>query len=186
MTAPLFVGWLMLKYYYISWLLLYNIIEILLYDSSSVCWFPNWNYRNIEIFSFFVLKWRTNLLCLFPNFKKCRKLHFLEIAAPLCVGNNIWFAEHYNFLIRQLLCVLVSKLKYSDQRPPSRKYRSRWETQKKPQTYLENNKFYRRNYWPSKRMTASQYHTVSSQTYLKISNSIGGIIDPVSVKLLTQ
>ena len=98
-------------------------------------------------------------VCWFPKFKKCRKLHFLEIAAPLCVGNNIWFAEHYNFFIRQLLCVLVSKLKYSDQRPPSRKYRSRWETQKKPQTYLENNKFYRRNYWPSKRMTASQYHT---------------------------
>ena len=151
MAAPLFVGWLLLKYYYTSWLLLYIIIEILLYDSSSVCWFPNWNYRNIEIFSFFVLKWPTNLLCLFPNFKKCRKLHFLEIAAPLCVGNNIWFAEHYNFLIRQLLCVLVSKLKYSDQRPPSRKYRSRWETQKKPQTYLEN------------------------------KNSIGGIIDPVNV-----
>ena len=47
---------------------------------------------------------------------------------------------------RDPLCVLVSKLKYSVHRPLSRKYRSRWDTEKKPQTYLENNKFYRTNH----------------------------------------
>ena len=46
----------------------------------------------------------------------------------------------------QDFCMLVSKLKYSVHRSPTRKYRSRWKTEEKPQTYLENKKFYRRNY----------------------------------------
>ena len=41
------------------------------------------------------------------------------------------------------VCAPVSKLKYSAHHPPTRKYRSRWDAQKKPQTYLGNTKFYR-------------------------------------------
>lgn len=86
------------------------------------------------------------------------KVYVQMYAHFFCFQNWLWkcqtFPKNYQsvqFLeMVEMLCVLVSKLKYSVHRPLSRKYRSRWDTEKKPQTYLENNKFYRTNYWPNK------------------------------------